>query len=236
MKRDGTPVTNADREAEQLLRGWVRERFAEDGLVGEEYGVEEGKSEYRWVFDPIDGTKSFACGVPLYGTLVGVERRAEDGVWTSVIGVVEMPALRERVWGARGLGAWHQRENETERPARVSAVGSLGESVFVTTGREYFEKGRAMRVHDHLASVCRLTRGWSDCYGLVLVATGRAEVWCEPLVHVWDVAPALPIMLEAGGAYSDWSGAPDIRAATCLATNGRVHAEALGAINAVWQT
>ncbi|MDX2132977.1 MAG: inositol monophosphatase family protein [Planctomycetota bacterium] len=230
MKRDGTPVTIADREAEQLLRAFVRARYPADALVGEEFGVQEGDSDFRWVFDPIDGTKSFACGVPLFGTLIGVEKRDERGQWGSVIGVVHMPALAETVWAASGHGAWHRTAGKPVRPARVSGVERLEDAVFVTTGREYFEAGRAEHVHERLARACRLTRGWSDCYGLVLVATGRADVWCEPVVHVWDVAPAPPIMREAGGVYTDWAGTPDIRSSTGLAANRAVHAQALGVV------
>lgn len=229
-KRDGTPVTIADREAERLLRDIVHRVFPADTLQGEEYGVDEGTSDYRWVFDPIDGTKSFMCGVPLFGTLIGVERRGADGAWTSVLGVVHLPALGETVWAAQGRGAWHRTPGRPDRRARVSQVERLDQAVFVTTGREYFEGANASDVHERLARACRLTRGWSDCYGLVLVATGRADVWCEPLVHVWDVAPALPIIREAGGVYTDWQGVADIRSNTCLAAPAGVHAEALRVI------
>lgn len=230
MKQDGTPVTIADREAERLLRRGVMAEFPVDGLIGEEFGVVEGRSDFRWVFDPIDGTKSFACGVPLYGTLVGVERRM-DGGWRSVVGVVNMPALGEVVYAGDGCGAWHE-VNGVKRPARVSRVETLSESVMVLTGGEYTTQAGAESVQRRMASACRLVRGWSDCYGLVLVATGRAEVWFEPVVREWDVAPAPVILREAGGAFTDWRGAEDIRSGTGLGTNGRVHAEALALIQA----
>lgn len=230
MKQDGTPVTIADREAEQVLRQGVMAEFPDDGLIGEEFGVAEGRSDFRWVFDPIDGTKSFACGVPLYGTLVAVERRV-GGVWRSVVGVVNMPALGEMVYAADGCGAW-QEVGGAKRAARVSGVTTLRESVMVLTGGEYTTQAGAEGVQRRLASACRLVRGWSDCYGLVLVATGRAEVWFEPVVREWDVAPAPVILREAGGTFTDWRGVEDIRSGTGLGTNGRIHAEALAIIQA----
>ncbi len=230
MKQDGTPVTIADREAEQMLRRGVLETLPDDGLIGEEFGIAEGRSDFRWVFDPIDGTKSFACGVPLYGNLVGVERRVA-GVWSSVVGVVNMPALGEMVYASEGCGAWHE-TGGTKRAARVSNTTSLRESVMVLTGSEYTAQAGAEGVQRRLASACRLVRGWSDCYGLMLVATGRADVWFEPVVREWDVAPAPVILREAGGAFTDWRGAEDIRSGTGLGTNRRVHAEALAIIQA----
>jgi histidinol phosphatase-like enzyme (inositol monophosphatase family) len=227
QKRDGTPVTVADQEAEQFLRERVERRFPHDAILGEELGERAGTSNFRWVFDPIDGTKSFICGVPLFGTLVGVEERRKDGTWHPVIGVIHMPALEETVWASEGHGAWSSVRGSLPHRVRVSEIDRLDESVYVTTGREYFERASASHLHERLAVGTHLTRGWSDCYGALLVATGRAEVWCEPVVSVWDVAAVYPIILEAGGKCSDWSGAINPRAGNCLASNGHVHRAAL---------
>ncbi|CAG0999136.1 histidinol-phosphatase [Phycisphaerales bacterium] len=225
MKRDGTPVTAADREAEELLRRLVGERYPDDGLIGEEYGQQDGRGEFRWVFDPIDGTKSFACGVPLYGNLVAVERRGADGAWIPVVGVVNMPALGEIVYAAEGQGAWHESAGRDKRAARVSQVERLRDAVVVMTGMEYVRKGKAEDAMERVSRACRMVRGWSDCYGLVLVATGRADVWLEPAVSHWDIAPALPILLEAGGEFTDFQGRRRVQSGSGLGTNGRLHAE-----------
>lgn len=230
MKRDGTPVTEADRQAEELLRALVGVRFADDGLIGEEFGVREGRSVFRWVFDPIDGTKSFACGVPLYGNLVAVERRGEDGSWWPVIGVVNMPALGELVYAGEGLGAWHESRGRAKRPARVSKVARLADSVVVITGMEYVQKGRAESAMSRLAGACRMVRGWSDCYGLVLVATGRADVWFEPAVSHWDIAPAPPILAEAGGEFTDVQGRRSVVNGSGVGTNRLLHEAVLAAV------
>ncbi|GJQ28205.1 MAG: histidinol phosphate phosphatase [Phycisphaerae bacterium] len=229
-KSDGTPVTRADREAEEFLRDRIRSRYPDDGLVGEEYGEHAGRGAFRWVIDPIDGTKSFARGVPLFGTLLAVERQAA-GLWRSVVGVVEMPALGETVFAGEGLGAWHV-AGGVRRAARVSHVGSLREALMVHTGPEYTESAGAGSAQRRLTGACGLVRGWSDCYGLVLVATGRAEVWFEPSVKPWDIAPAPVILHEAGGKFTDWRGDESAYGGNGLGTNGLVHADAMALIRA----
>src|SRR5688572_7825905 len=164
-KRDGTPVTAADRAAEKRLLDLIARRFPDDGVLGEEFGETEGASGYRWILDPIDGTKSFVHGVPLYGTLVAVEdlRRRE-----AVVGVIEMPALGsgagggERVYAARGMGAFHSIGNAAPAPARVSAVSRLADAMYVTTSLDYFSAGGVARVMAAMQRACAATRGWSD--------------------------------------------------------------------------
>lgn len=225
MKADGSPVTLADREAEALLRERVAVAFPDDGFIGEEFGPRESRGAFRWIVDPIDGTKSFAQGVPLFGTLIAVETLQGDR-WRSVVGVVNMPALGEVVSAGKGLGAWHE-SGGTRHPARVSRIAALRDAVLVLTGSEYTAAANAEGVQRRLAAACRFTRGWSDCYGLVLVATGRADLWFEPMVREWDVAPAPVILAEAGGRFSDWRGATSIRSGNALGSNGLLHDAAL---------
>jgi histidinol-phosphatase len=227
-KLDGSPVTIADREAEQELRRAIAAAFPEDGVLGEEFGETRGTSGgggYRWILDPIDGTKSFIRGVPLWGMLIAVEYAGR-----SVAGVIHMPALDEMVYAREGGGAWHVVHGEV-RPARVSAVDSLGEALVCTTSLSY-----AMRRHESefaaLAKVCRSIRGWSDCYAHLLVATGRAEAAIEPLINIWDVAPMIPIMREAGGQYTDWDGNETATSPTGLSSNGCIHEGLLSMLRA----
>jgi len=216
-KQDGTPVTAADREAELWLRSEIDLAFPDDGILGEEYPEREGRSGFRWILDPIDGTKSFVQGVPLYGTLVGVEYEER-----CVIGVVVLPGLDEYVYAARGHGCWHAQGSGEPRPAQVSSVKRLSDAAFCTTSVSAFVKANRQAVYDRLLTDCRLTRGWGDCYGYVLVATGRAEIMIDPELSIWDMAPLPVILEEAGGTFTDFQGNATIYNRQGLATNGHL--------------
>lgn len=212
-KDDSTPVTIADREAEQLLRRQIAAAFPQDAILGEEYGETGGSTGFRWILDPIDGTKSFISGVPLYGTLVGIEHRGQ-----AVAGVIEIPALAESVAAARGGGAWYQLGEQPPVPAKAASSCDLAEGLFVTTQRDAFDDRSAGAVFSELESRAAVTRTWGDCYGYLLVATGRALLMIDPVVSVWDAAALQPVIEEAGGAFADWSGEPTIHSGDALAT------------------
>lgn len=222
LKDDDSPVTIADREAEQLLRRLIGEAFPDDAIHGEELPDAAGTSGFRWILDPIDGTKSFISGVPLYGTLVAVEYES-----ASVIGVILIPALGQCVWAARGQGAWYLRDNQPPRPAKVSGTKSLKESVFLTTQVDSFGQTGRMGVYEKLQATARITRTWGDSYGYLLVATGRAEVMVDPVMNLWDAAALQPILEAAGGTFTDWQGTATIHSGEGVATNGHVAAEVL---------
>lgn len=222
LKRDRSPVTIADRRAEEHLRQRIAAVFPDDGILGEEHGEQPGRSGYRWIVDPIDGTKSFISGVPLYGTLIGVEFEGR-----SVVGVIRAPALDEMVWAAVGQGAWSQRGPSPPAPARVSSVARLAEGLFCTSEVKNFGKTGRPAAYEQLDAACRLARTWGDCYGYLLVATGRAEVMIDPQMNVWDCAALQPIIEEAGGTFTDWQGNRTIYAGESIATNGRVLDEVL---------
>ncbi len=221
-KSDDSPVTVADREAEAHLRLRIAAAFPGDGVLGEEMGESAGESGWRWILDPIDGTKSFIHGVPLYGTLIGVEVEGR-----SMIGVIHLPALEETVYAMRGGGAWWARPGAAERRARVSSCARLADGLFTTTSAATFERERRRAVYDALQARARLTRSWGDCYGYALVATGRAEVMIDPRMAVWDAAAMLPILEEAGGTFTDWNGVARVDGGEGIATNGLVLAEVL---------
>ena len=222
LKADASPVTVADREAEEHLRRRIAAEFPDDGIVGEEFPERDGRSGFRWIVDPIDGTKSFIRGVPLYGTLVGVEHRGRG-----VVGVVEMPALDERLYAAAGQGAWHQLGSEEPGAARVSSSARLADALFCTTSVDGFHRIGRAEVFERLRDAALLTRTWGDCYGYVLVITGRAEVMIDPQMNVWDAAAIQPIVEEAGGTFTDWQGKPTIHGGQGIATNSRVLDEVL---------
>lgn len=210
-KGDNSPVTVADREAELLLRKRIGERFPEDAIVGEEFPDRVGSSGYTWILDPIDGTKSFIAGVPLYGCMVGVTRGDE-----TLIGVLDFPPLEECLYAARGQGAWLVRGAALPERARVATVTSLSQSLLVTSEVRTFEARQARPAYERLERAAWVTRTWGDCYGYALVATGRAAIMIDPILNVWDAAAVQPILEEAGGAFVDWQGRPTIRAGEAI--------------------
>jgi histidinol phosphatase-like enzyme (inositol monophosphatase family) len=227
-KSDRSPVTMADKEAEQQIRTLVEANYPEDAILGEEFGGVRGTNEYEWIIDPIDGTKSFISGVPLYSTLVGL-------TWGGIpiAGVIAIPALGELVIAAEGRGAWYGQSTPDQpewvelQPTRVSQVQDLAEGLFLVSQVDNFEKRGAATAYRALESLAYITRSWGDGYGYLLVATGRAELVVDPIVNPWDVAAVAPVILEAGGKFTSWRGDYDIRAGHCFASNGRVHAKAL---------
>jgi len=221
-KSDDSPVTVADRESEQHIRRRVLAEFADDAFLGEEFPEQPGNSGFRWIVDPIDGTKSFIRGVPLYGTMVSVERDAR-----AIIGVVNFPPLGECAYAAKGQGAWLLRDGGEAERLRVNTVDRLSESLFVTTAVDSFDMIGRRDAFDRLQAASRVTRTWGDCYGYVLVASGRAEVMVDPVMNVWDAAALQPIMEEAGGTFTDWKGNATIHAGEGIATNGHVLGEVL---------
>jgi histidinol-phosphatase len=224
-KSDRSPVTIADREAELLIRQALAAEYPDDAILGEEFGEVGEDAEYRWIIDPIDGTKSFISGVPLYSTLVGVTHRDEP-----LIGIIYLPALDEIVVAAKGHGAWYASRHSTWSAARVSNQSRLEEGLFVTSQVDNFDRRNARAAFDELAAKAYVTRTWGDGYGYLLVATGRAEVMVDPIVSPWDVAAVLPVILEAGGKFSDWQGKPSIKTGDGVGSNGHVHAEVLAAL------
>jgi histidinol phosphatase-like enzyme (inositol monophosphatase family) len=228
FKADSSPVTAADRAAEELLRKRIAERFPDDSLLGEEYGEMVGTSGYQWVLDPIDGTKSFVHGVPLYTTLVAV--LAED---KPKVGIIYAPACGELVYAAVGGGCWYcdARRNEmAPTPAHVSGVRQLRESLLLTTEIACFSSARkkdGLAVYLDLQRATRLSRTWGDGYGYMMVATGRAEVMIDPVVNLWDAAPLQTVIEEAGGQFTDWQGRATVHSGEAIATNGLVTDEVL---------
>jgi histidinol-phosphatase len=221
-KKDESPVTVADRETEQLLRGTLLGAFPQDGFLGEEFGDQPGTSGYRWIVDPIDGTRSFVRGIPIWGTLVGLEHEGEQ-----IAGVVVAPALGQSWRALRGDGACRG-----ERRIRVTDVADLAAATLFYTNLSWFERAGKREQFLRLAARTQNQRGYGDFWGHMLVAQGSGDVMAEQGVHVWDVAAVKPIVEEAGGRYSDWDGAPDIHRPDVLVSNGRLHEAALAILRA----
>lgn len=223
-KGDGSPLTIADQEAESLLRERIELDFPEDGIVGEEFDDKPSSSGFCWILDPIDGTKSFISGVPLYGTMVAVEKiQTQTTPREPVIGSVYFPGLDVGIYAAKGMGAWEfVRDGEPVR-ASVSKKSEMSESVLTTTSSHSFGDRNASQVFEALANQVYFSRTWGDVYGYYLVATGRVEIMIDPELNVWDAAAVLPILEEAGGKFTDWQGNPVIDGGDGIGSNGLLH-------------
>ena len=208
-KGDGSPVTAADRAAERAARDWIEERFPNDGIIGEEHGTSRSEATRRWVVDPIDGTKTFVRGVPLWGTLVAVA----DGE-NVLAGAAYFPAVQEIVAAAPGEGCWWN-----ERRCHVSSTDDLAFATVLTTDERFTKTPEYAAPWRELATSCAVSRTWGDCYGYLLVATGRAEVMTDGIAGAWDTAPFLPIIEEAGGVFTDWKGERTAFGGSAIATN-----------------
>lgn len=217
-KLDGTPVTAADRAAEALVRRRIAEAFPDDGVLGEEEAELEGTSGRRWVVDPIDGTKAFARGVPLYTTLLAVEDR--DGV---AAGVIVVPALGEAVWAGRGLGCFHDGQR-----CAVSEVASVPDAYLTSSSYSHWPEAALLAVRRSGMAM----RTWGDGYGYLLVATGRMEAMVDPVVAPYDIAPMPVILAEAGGRFTDLDGNDGYAGGSGVATNGVLHDEVLALLRA----
>ena len=210
-------MTLADREAEQLIRGEVESRYPDHSILGEEYGESNEGARVRWILDPIDGTRSFMHGVPLYGVLIGIEIEGE-----SAVGVTHFPPLHETVAAGRGLGCtW----NGT--PCRVSTVSRLEEAVVCTTDVEWLLSGPLGSGWRRLQRRAAFSRTWGDCYGHALVATGRVEAQIDPVMASWDAGPFLTILTEAGGKFTTLGGEATLHGGSGVSTNGLIHEQVL---------
>jgi histidinol-phosphatase len=220
-KPDLTPVTEADRAVEQALRQRLSAARPDDSIVGEEYGADgDGASGRRWIVDPIDGTKSYVRGVPVWATLLALE---EDG--EIVVGVVSAPALGRRWWGARGSGAFVSDGvgGDAPRRLRVSRVRSLEDAQLCFAGfEEWREVGRLDALLE-LSARCWRTRGYGDFWQYMLVAEGALEIGIDPDVTLWDLAAPMVVVQEAGGRFTDLTGEPTPDGGDAIATNGVLH-------------
>ena len=223
VKSDDSPVTVADRGAEQLIRERLADAFPDDAVIGEEFGETSGTNAYRWILDPIDGTKAFVAGVPLFGCMLGLQRDRE-----SVLGIVRFPALDEVIYAREGGGTWCQKGDAPRRQTYVTQTDRLQKSLVCFTDVDGWVKVGRLDAFERLVEAALNARGWGDCYGHCLVALGRADAMVDPLLNPWDAAALVPIVREAGGRFTDWTGVTTIEGGNGVSTNGRVHDEVLG--------
>jgi myo-inositol-1(or 4)-monophosphatase len=220
IKADETPVTAADRRAEELMRKLIRERFPDHGIVGEELGSERPEAEYVWLLDPIDGTKAFASACPLFGTLIALTHFGRP-----LLGAIHNPVLGQLLVGD---GKTTQLNG---RPSRVRPSRPLSDATFLCTYPDVAPYQDQQAFQD-LTRRARMFRTWGDCYGYLLLATGWADVMCDPIMNPWDIAALVPIVRGAGGVISDWQGNEAVSgASTVAASSAELHAQVIAALN-----
>lgn len=207
IKSDDTPVTLADRGAEELMRAMIAKRFPDHGIIGEEYGAENKDAEWTWVLDPVDGTKSFAAACPLFGTLIALQH---NGV--PVLGAIHQPVLGQLLVG----------DGETTelngRRVRCRPTTTLHSSTLLTSDPLNPAKYQDGAAWERLMGKARIVRTWGDCYGYLLLSTGWADVMCDPIMNPWDIAALIPVVRGAGGVITDWNGASPVGAESILAS------------------
>lgn len=221
LKADESPVTVADREAETVVRRRLERAVPTHSVVGEEFGSVEGTSAYRWWIDPIDGTKAFVRGVPLYGVLIGLEREGEI-----VVGVANFPALGEIYVAAKDRGC-----RAMGRPCHVSTVSDPRRALVSTTDPAHWDRLGRGAAWTRVGRSFGATAGWGDAYGYALVASGRIEAMIDPALAPWDAGP-MPILLsEAGGWFGDFAGVTTLHGGNGLATNAALKDAVLSALD-----
>ena len=221
-KSDASPVTQADRGAEELMRALIAEKFPAHGLIGEEFGSDRPDAEFVWVLDPIDGTKAFITGVPLWGTLIALLHRGQP-----ILGVIHQPVLGQLMLGDGTTTTLNG------RPVRCRATTRIADSTLLTSDPLNPAKYQNGPAFDALARRAKLVRTWGDCYGYFLVASGWADVCLDPIMNPWDIAALVPILRGAGGVITDWRGGAAYPAESTVASaTPALHAEVLSALRA----
>ncbi len=219
-KPDASPVTEADRRAEEIMRDLIRARYPDHGIIGEEFGREAPDAELVWVLDPIDGTISFAAGSPLFGTLIALTRAGDP-----VLGVIHQPVVGQLMIGTAAGTTLNG------RPVRVREAGDLARATLLTTDLDLIAEHQDAGAFSALIERTGRFRTWGDCYGYLLVASGRADIMADPIMNDWDLLPLVPIIRGAGGVISTWSGGDPVGGDSCLAATPGLHGQVLSILN-----
>jgi histidinol phosphatase-like enzyme (inositol monophosphatase family) len=220
-KSDLTPVTAADRGAEEVMRAMIARRLPDHGILGEEFGAERTDAEWVWVLDPVDGTKSFAAACPLFGTLIALLHRGQP-----VLGAIHQPILNQLVIGDGTTTTLNG------KPVRCRGTRTIEESTFLTTDWRAPAEHQNGPAFDAVVARARIARTWGDAYGYLLVATGWADVMCDPIMNPWDIAALIPVIRGAGGVITDWQGNTPVDAQSIVAcATAELHAEVIRGLN-----
>lgn len=219
-KADNSPVTIADKKAEEFLRESILKEFPDHGILGEEFGETNPDAEYKWVLDPIDGTKSFISGTPLFGTLIALLQNNQP-----VLGAINFPVLNELLIGDNNSTALN---GET---VKVRECPDISQALLLTTDFKSYEVYQSRKALDSLISKVKMVRGWGDCYGYYLVATGYADIMLDPIMSVWDTMALIPVIKGAGGQISDYKGNDPAKGTSVVAASPAIHSEVIKVLN-----
>lgn len=219
FKSDDSPVTAADKGAERLLRDLIAKKFPSHGVIGEEFPNENPDAEFVWVLDPIDGTKSFITGVPLWGTLIAL---LHDG--QPVLGAIHQPVLGQLMIGDGAVTTLN------DRPVRVRDCARIEDATLLTSDPYNPFKYQDGAAYDAFARRARITRTWADCYGYLLLASGRADIALDPIMNPWDIAALVPVVRGAGGVITDWKGGSPYPAESTVAAAPGLHPQVIAAL------
>lgn len=219
-KSDDTPVTVADKQAEHKMRELIMKEFPGHGILGEEFGDYQPDAEYRWVLDPIDGTKSFVCGTVTFGTLIAL---LKNGI--PVMGIINQPVLNEFLIGDNNSAELNG------KPVKVRKCDDISEAVLLTTDHLNIEKYQGLKGFEKLIRSTKLYRNWGDCYGYYLLATGYADIMIDPIMSPWDMLALIPIIKGAGGTITDYQGNDAVTGKSIVATGGKIHSRVISLLN-----
>lgn len=220
-KADQTPVTAADRGAEELMRRLIEKRYPDHGIIGEELGSDRPDAEFVWVLDPIDGTKSFITGVPLWGTLIALLHQGQP-----ILGCIHQPVLGQLVMGEE------TKTTLNGRATRLRPCARLADATLLTSDPLNPAKYQAGAAYDRLAAQVKLYRTWGDCFGYLLLASGLADIMVDPVMNPWDIAALVPVIRGAGGVITNWQGAAPFPAESIVAAAPELHAQVIALLNA----
>jgi len=215
-KSDASPVTQADRETEACLRDTIKATYPDHGIMAEEFGNENETAEYVWVLDPIDGTKSFITRVPLFGTLIGLLHQGRP-----VVGAIHQPITQELCIGS---AAGTQLNGHT---VQLRPCEQLEHAVLLTSSFEYLLDNDKTRGWEQLVRATQFSRTWGDCYGYLLLVTGRADIMVDPILNPWDILPIVPIIEGAGGKITAWDGSPLTQGHSAVAAHPAIHSQVI---------
>lgn len=225
-KPDMTPVSDADRSAEELIRNLLSRHRSRDAVLGEEYG-ETGGGARKWVIDPIDGTKNFVRGVPVWASLIALMDGDEV-----VVGMVSAPALGRRWWASKGTGAWTGRNLTSATRMHVSGVRDLEDASLSYSSLDGWRDRGTLSEFLDLHQACWRTRAYGDFWSYMMVAEGTVDIAAEPELELYDMAALVPIVLEAGGTFTDLNGEPGPWGGNAIVSNGLLHEQALSVLAA----
>ncbi len=220
QKSDESPVTIADRKAEEVMRDLIADRYPGHGVIGEEYGNENVDAEFVWVLDPIDGTKSFAAACPLFGTLIALQHNGEP-----VLSAIHMPALKQLLIGDG------KRAMLNDKRVRVRSTKTLADAILLTTDILFVEEYRDFAKFEKLMRQVKLFRTWGDCYAYFSLATGWCDIALDPIMEVWDIQALVPVIRGAGGVITAWDGSDPVNANSIIAASPVLHTNVLNVLN-----